>query len=298
MSSLDGRHDREPERNPNVSKVYDLVTDRILAQLAAGVIPWQRPWSSFGAPRSAVTGKTYRGINVWLLAGLPYLEPRFLTFKQALDLKGNVRKGEKGQMVIFWSDHSRDKEQEPTKRHAPILRYYTVFNAEQCEGLTLAPLDAHEKPQPLAAAERIITGMPKAPCITHDGGEKAYYRPSADTVHLPPLAAFASAEGYYSTAFHELGHSTGHASRLDRHGMETGIAPFGSPVYSREELAAEFCAAYLCATAGIEQTIPNSAAYIQSWLRALSDDRTMAVIAAGQGQRAADYILGTDPAAP
>ncbi|MDA1349227.1 MAG: zincin-like metallopeptidase domain-containing protein [Chloroflexi bacterium] len=121
---------------------------------------------------------------------------------------------------------------------------------------------------------------------------RAYYRPSTDTVHLPPRAAFDSASEFYSTTFHELGHSTGHKSRLDRHGMETGIAPFGSPTYSREELVAEFTSAFLCNRSGIDNTIENSTAYIQGWARAINKDKRLVVTAASQGQKAADYILG------
>jgi antirestriction protein ArdC len=193
-------------------------------------------------------------------------------------------------LVVFWK-FNRKEDEDDGEKHPPVLRYYTVFNVEQCDGLTLPPLTKGPAPEP-AECDRIIAAMPNPPSLTHDGGDKAYYHPASDSVHLPPIASFSSAEGYYSTAFHELGHSTGHASRLNRHGLETGIAAFGSPVYSREELAAEFAAAFLCATASIEQTIPNSTAYIASWLKALQDDKTMAVIAAGQGQRAADYILG------
>ena len=134
--------------------------------------------------------------------------------------------------------------------------------------------------------------MPNPPKIDHDGGDRAYYRPSNDTVHLPAMATFHSAEEYYSTKFHELAHSTGHESRLNRHGLETGIAPFGNAVYSKEELVAEFGAAFLCAKAGIDNTIDNSAAYIAGWCKAVRNDNRLVITAASQGQRASDYIVG------
>ncbi len=134
--------------------------------------------------------------------------------------------------------------------------------------------------------------MANPPRIAHDGGDRAFYQPSTDSVHMPAVHSFEGAEEYHSTLFHELSHSTGHESRLNRHGMETGIAAFGSAVYSKEELAAEFGAAFLCAHAGIQGTLDNSAAYIAGWAKALKADSRLVVTAASQGQKAADYILG------
>ena len=133
--------------------------------------------------------------------------------------------------------------------------------------------------------------MPHKPPITHDGGDRAFYQPSTDEIHLPPRSAFDGPDEFYSTAFHELGHCTGHESRLDRHGMETGVAPFGSPTYSREELAAEFASAFLCHESGITNTIENSAAYIKGWAKAIRSDKRLVVVAASQGEKAANYIL-------
>ena len=174
-----------------------------------------------------------------------------------------------------------------------LLRYYSVFNALQCEGLPLpdVSIDAREF-DPKAEAEGIIASMPSAPSIGHDGGDRAYYIPARDSIHLPPRYAFEKPEEYYSTAFHELGHSTGHKSRLDRHGLETGIAAFGSQVYSKEELAAEFCSTFLCNESGIKNTLDNSTAYIQGWAKKLRSDKRLVIVAASQGQKAADYILG------
>jgi len=170
-----------------------------------------------------------------------------------------------------------------------ITRSLTLSSATGWTSLRSQPCDA---PPPIEAADAIVASMPNRPPVTHDGGDKAYYIPRKDSVHLPPKEAFSGAGEYYATVLHELGHATGHESRLNRHGLETGIAPFGSPTYSREELAAEFASAFLCAEAGIENTIANSAAYIAGWAKAIKKDRRLVVQAASQGQKAADYILG------
>jgi antirestriction protein ArdC len=133
--------------------------------------------------------------------------------------------------------------------------------------------------------------MPNIPTITHDGGYRAFYVPATDSVHMPAKGSFHSSGDYYVTLLHEMSHSTGHSSRLNRHGLETGIAPFGSETYSKEELVAEISAAFLAAECGIKFDLPNSAAYVASWLRVLSNDRKMVIVAAGQAQRAADFIL-------
>ena len=176
-----------------------------------------------------------------------------------------------------------------------ILKYFSVFNVSQVDGLALEPIvteEPGEAPDPIAAAEAIIAAAPNPPSVDHNGGNQAYYIPAKDEVHLPPKESFGDAGEYYATVFHELGHATGHKSRLNRHGLETGIAPFGSKIYSKEELAAEFASAFLCNTAGIENTIDNSAAYIQGWARVLRKDKKLVVQAASQGQKAANYILG------
>jgi len=282
-----------------MNKVYDIVTGRILESLDRGTVPWRRPWST-GLPRNATTNRPYHGINTVLLGMAPYSDQRWLTYKQAGQLGGNVRKGERSTMVVFWKQHTvkdehshgeeREHDEEST-RTIPLLRYYNVFNVQQCDGLSLEPIKANHV-EPLAAAQAIVDSMPNPPSIAHDGGNRAYYVPSTDTVHMPAMATFHGAEGYYSTAFHELSHSTGHQSRLDRNTLATP-APFGSLIYSREELVAEFGAAFLCSHAGIDNTLDNSAAYIAGWSRALRSDKRLVITAASQGQKAADYIAGS-----
>ena len=279
-----------------MNKVYEIVTDRIIAELEKGTIPWRQPWKESGRPVNLVSRKPYRGINVILLRSTCRSSPYWLTFKQAKNLGGNVRKGEKATPVVFWKWTEKvqpDPETgEERKDGFPILRYYSVFNADQVEGVAV-PEEAPRRFNPVEHAEGIISAMPSRPEIQHRG-DRAYYSPRLDQVVLPPKGVFDSENGYYSVAFHELTHSTGHSSRLHRFDTED-LAPFGSTDYSKEELVAELGASFLCAEAGIDGTvIPNSAAYIQNWLGALRNDKRMVVLAAAQAQKAADYILNRE----
>ena len=279
--------------------VYQIIADRIIAQLEAGAVPWHKPWAETGVPRSLTTKKPYRGINVFLLASMGYDSPWWLTWNQIKRLEGNVRKGEKACPVVFWKWHDRGAESEDgpegkAVQGHPILRYYHVFNATQCDGMDdhIPPVEKDENEfSPIENADRIAGGMSNPPNLVH-GYARACYAPSTDTVNMPRRPRFTSPDGYYATLFHELVHSTGHATRLARKGITEGTR-FGSAEYSREELVAEMGAAFLCAHAGIDNaTIDNAAAYIQGWLNRLRDDRRMVVVAAGQAQKAVDLILG------
>jgi antirestriction protein ArdC len=274
--------------------VYEIVTERILAELEKGNVPWRRTWSGgYEAPKNLKSRKAYRGINVFLLGLAGYASPWWLTFNQARDLGGSVRKGEKGSRVVFWRWIEKEKA-DGTKDRFPFLRYYTVFNAEQCdlpEGKVPAPAEPANDLEPVAAAEAIVAAMPNPPTIRNRGSQPCY-RPASDEVEVPELERFESAEEYHSTLFHELGHATGHGSRLNRSEV-TGTICFGSEDYSNEELVAEMTAAFLCGRAGIEAaTIANSAAYIDHWRRKISDDPKLVVTAAARAQKAADYVLG------
>lgn len=277
--------------------VYQIITDRIIKILETGTIPWHKPWNGGGLPKNIVSGKSYRGINVWMLASAGYASPYWVSFKQALELGGSVRKGERGMPVVFWMfKKDEDEASETHERQAPILRYYTVFNVSQCDGLKSKRLAASEDAapasfEPIAECDRIAAAMPQAPALNHGGESRAYYRPSTDTVSMPARESFPVPAEYYSTLFHELGHATGHSSRLNRSGI-TELAGFGTQSYSREELVAEMTAAFLCGIAGIENTtIDNSAAYIKGWASKLGSDPTLIVTAAAQAQKASDFIL-------
>ena len=280
---------------------YQEITDRIIAALERGTVPWRTPWRARGH-RNARSGRPYRGINTLVLA-MSALEqgwddPRWLTYRQAEAAGGHVRRGEHGTRVVLWKWIERKNSADPEKPEGyPLLRLFTVFNVAQCSGVELAPVEGDDCPDPLERAEAIVSGYVDGPAL-HGDADSAYYIPSRDEVHLPPRDAFGDAHGYYATLFHELAHSTGHPRRLAREGYETA-ARFGSDVYSQEELVAEFAAAFLGSEAGIDPSrVEQSAAYIASWLKALENDRRLAVVAAGQAQRAVDDMLGRSPETP
>jgi antirestriction protein ArdC len=295
-------------KKPSTSRpsIYQTVTDRIISSLKVGVIPWEKPWKSpryAGGPfpRNFYTGKPYRGINVLLLWSSEYSSPFWLTFKQAQALKGNVRKGEHGTQIIFYRqlpEYAKTTEdgREEDERVSFVLCHYTVFNVEQCDGLTLPEIS-----QPAIApevdedelCESIVTGWESRPALYLNSPNeyRAYYRPSTDSVHMPARSRFVDAPHYYSTLFHELVHSTGHESRLHRIFGDR----FGDEIYSKEELVAEMGAAFLCAIAGIanEHTDRNTTAYIQNWIAKLEADNRLILHAAANAQRAVDMILGS-----
>ena len=280
------------------NKVYEIVTEKILENLEKGNVPWHKPWKSaydVRMPHNLVSKKAYRGVNVWLLAFAPYESPYWLTFKQCQQLGGKVKKGEKSWMVVFWKVY--DKEVETDEGTATekrfILRYYNVFNTEQCEDLDLSKVQNETKQidfNPIDECEAIIENMPNRPTITHNNQRAVYYQ-KEDKVNLPEKDSFDGEEEYYSTAFHELGHSTGHESRLNRF-KKDDTDLLGNHSYSKEELVAEMTSAFLCGVAGIEnKTIDNSAAYIKGWSKKFREDIKMVVEASQKAQKAADYIL-------
>ena len=276
-----------------MNQVYQIITDQITDKLQHGVVPWRQPWSGT-EPTNLISRKPYRGINRLLLGIAGYASPYWLTYKQAANMSGHVRKGEKSTMVIFWrhvevTATAAGGETEPDT--VPILRYYRVFNAEQVDGIAgKVPAEVRNTGDPQAAAETIVEGYANRPSVEDSG--RAAYSPAKDLVYMPPWASFTGGAGYYSTLFHELVHSTGHKSRLNR--LDAGnLAAFGSAQYSREELVAELGAAFLCHKAGLlPAVVDNQAAYIGGWLQALNDDPKLVIQAASKAQAAADYIQG------
>ena len=280
--------------------IYETITSTVIEQLDAGVAPWKRGWDpAVGRPRN-IRGTAYRGINILLLtlqAGAKgYGSPVWLTFKQAQSLGGSVRKGEKGTKVTLWkpiTKKGQDENGEDETRKFLLLRQYTVFNSEQCDGIEIPK--AAQAVDPITSAEDIVAGYENGPSVrvSHDG--RACYGPNGDVVAVPAREAFETSEGYYSTLFHELGHSTGHATRLARKGI-IDFDAFGSHQYAQEELVAEFAATFLCATAGITRSdeIENSAAYLKHWKQVLKDDPKILIFAAAQAQKAADRVLGIE----
>ena len=291
--------------------IYSQVTDRIIAQLEQGVVPWKSPYfSKVGLPRNFASQRSYQGINVFLLGMLRFTSPFFLTFIQARELGGHVRKGEKGHLVVkygTYTKHEEDAAADDEGQTSRFLKGYTVFNASQIEGIAFPEI---EGVKPLALTERtemarrIIAGMPNPPAF-FEGSAVPCYRKVFDSVHMPQPGFFDSEEAYYSTLHHELVHSTGHASRLARQSLleNKGIDASGDTsrkIYAEEELVAEMGASFLNAHAGIiEAELPNSAAYLQSWINALKskDARGWIIRAASQAQKAANYILNIQPEA-
>jgi antirestriction protein ArdC len=277
--------------NPH-GDVYDIITKRITGLLEQGTVPWQKPWKvQTGFPRNLVSKKPYRGINIFLLLAISYESPFWLTFNQAHQLGGNIRKGEKACPVVFWKQVEVKSKETGEIEKIPFLRFYHVFNVAQCDNLKNNP-PLSEQLGTIVEPMEIVERMPKRPVIKH-GMAKAFYSPEEDFVAMPSLKTFNSEEEYFSTIFHELVHSTGHESRLNRPTL-TVNAGFGTDPYCKEELIAEMGAAFLCGHAGIaERTVGNSAAYIKSWLGKLKDDKKLIVQAAAQAQTAADFILAT-----
>lgn len=284
--------------------LYARITETVIAMLESGVVPWRSPilgQNGSEYPRN-LSGRRYRGVNVFLLAfagySAGYAAPIWLTFRQAAALGGRVRKGEKGTLVIFWKPEEVVDRGSGEVRQRFVVRHYHVFNLEQCEEVGIAappPPSPPTEAQRIAAADAIVRGYRDGPGI-HHGGVHAFYVPAKDEVHIPDPSRFTSPQEYYSTLFHELAHSTGHSSRLDRK-LVSQQAPFGTADYGREELVAELAAAYLCGDCGIHPAvIENQTAYIAGWLGKLRKDSRLVLDAASAAQRAADRIRGFDAA--
>jgi antirestriction protein ArdC len=280
--------------------VYDVINSRIMELLESGTVPWKKTWrgnTGSNRPKNIISKKEYRGVNIFLLTSMQYSSPYWMTYRQCDSLGGNVKRGMKSSMVIFWKwidkkgACNEDADTVTVMGKIPMLKYHSVFNLEQTEGIEPPPsIETINTFTPIERAEQIIAAMPLRPDI-HHGGNAASYSPMLDYVKLPVPEAFESSEEYFCCCYHELIHSTGHASRVGRKGI---LEPsyFGSHEYSKEELVAEMGAAFLCGHAGIEQrTIVNSAAYIRGWLKALKNDKTLLIQAASAAQRASDYIL-------
>jgi antirestriction protein ArdC len=275
-----------------MGKVYEIITERILQKLAEGVVPWRKTWRGPEPHQNLVSRRPYRGINVFLLGMQGFRSPFWVTFKQIDRLGGRIRKGESGSIVVLWKWIEKvDPETGKPTDSVPLLRYYRVWNVEQTDGIEVPQPEAFDF-EPIAAAEEILREMPERPPVVHQDLGKAWYDPWGDRVNLPRPETFESPEEFYCCAYHELIHSSGHRSRLDRPGV-VEVVKFGGHAYSKEELVAEMGAAFLCGVAGIEQaTLANSAAYIHGWRRVIGDDPKLVVHAAAQAQKAADFILG------
>lgn len=278
----------EPKMKPN-----EIITNRIITALNEGIIPWQRPWESLEV--MSVDGRPYRGINRILLSWTGYSDPRFLTYRKCVELGGYVKEGEKGHVVVLWNFrkvNAKDKDNKETQKQVPFMRYYYVFNVEQCEDLELKPLPIKTiEFEPIEKAKEIIDNIENKAIIRH-GGNRACYNPATDIIQMPIPEFFHSVEAYYSTLFHEIVHSTGHETRLNRELKNN----YDIEKYSKEELIAEIGSAFMRAEAHIDSPSvdENTVAYIQSWIRALQNDPNMVIRAAGKAQKAVDHVMNRE----
>lgn len=271
--------------------IYREITDRIIAQMEQGIIPWQKPWIACGRAISRRTSKPYSLLNQMLL-GRP---GEYLTFKQCQEAGGKVRKGEKASMVVFWKWIEQEDKETGEVKAIPFLRYYNVFHISQCEGV--AAKHTYEIAFPngadtLEAAQKIIHDYlsREGVKLLHKESDRAFYRPSTDEIVLPILNQFINTAEYYSTVFHELTHSTGHEKRLNRLNR---AAFFGTEDYGKEELVAEIGAATLVNHVGLETpaSFRNNAAYVHNWLKVLKNDKRFIVSAAVKAEKAVNLIL-------
>jgi antirestriction protein ArdC len=286
--------------------LYDEITDKIIAELEAGRVPWVQPWGSAAAkaslsmPKNASSTRHYSGINILILWGAViergFTGQSWLTFRQALSLGGHVRKGERGTTVVYAdrfvpSDEKRRAAETGEEAQAiPFLKRFTVFNADQCDGLPSGIATAAPPPPP-CLIEPTVEALIKASGINFRiGGDRAFYAPAEDLVQVPPPQAYFVLINWHRTVLHELGHATGHRSRLNR----DLSGSYGTKKYAFEELVAELAAAFGCASLGIVPTVRH-ADYIGSWLEVLREDNRAIVRAASRASKAADYLLGFVP---
>jgi antirestriction protein ArdC len=299
---------RAPRVKPDL---YQVITDKVIALLEAGTVPWQRPWNQYGLARNYATGHVYTGINAFLLNFFPAFDvPFYMTYKQAQALGGQVRKGAKAETVYFFKTLYKDadgKNLKPTQaaqlqasdktvKAIPMPRTFHLFNIADIDGIEFDIPEVGNNPSaPIAACDDFVNRLQAVPEIHHKDLNRAFYAPKADEINMPPLPRFNSPETYYKTLFHEVTHSTGHTSRLSRPGitlpMEQRVP--GSESHAHEELIAELGAVYLCHHAGISRQPlqENAAAYIDSYLGLLKNDKRFLFQASSQAQKAVNFLL-------
>ena len=274
-------------------ELFAQIADALAAKMEAGVAPWHKSWSAASSLPHNLTGRAYRGANSFWLSLLQdaqsYSSPVWLTYNQAAAAGGSVKKGEKGTGVFFWNFSEKANASTGKVEKLVFAKAYTVFNLDQCEGVEVAQADPLAQPSVFErndAADALIDAT--GATIVH-GGDRACYIHSSDVIRLPAKEAFANADAYYATAFHEIAHWTGAATRLDR----TKGKLFGDPAYAFEELVAELTAAFVCGALGFDNPARDDhAAYLTGWAKVLRSDPKAFVTAAGKAQKAADYILG------
>lgn len=274
--------------------VYDMVTERIIEQLEHGIIPWHRPWSGVkSGAYNRISNKPYSLLNQMLLKH----SGEYATFKQWTDLGGKIRKGEKSEIVVFWKIQPIEETLEDgTKeiKQIPLLRYFNVFHISQVDGVEPKASVKITELEPIEEAEKVKRNYMEREHIQiiETVSNEAFYSPTKDYIQVPCKEQYKVIEEFYSTLFHEMTHSTGHKSRLNR--LDSGVnARFGNETYSKEELVAEIGSASLLSILGIEttKTLKNSSAYIQNWLQVLKNDNKFIVSASNKAEKAVKYIL-------
>lgn len=287
--------------------IYAEITDRIIAEMEKGIIPWTKPWVGTGGAISYESGRPYSLLNQILL-GKP---GEYLTFNQVQKNGGKVKKGAKSKFVVFWKfiekaqadkdgNMVKDSNGLPIMKSIPFLKYYNVFHIEDCEGIEPKHTKdlSENKFTPIEKAEKVLNEYIAREHIDliFEAGDRAFYRPSTDEIHLPTKEQFITSEGFYETAFHESVHSTGHPKRLNRIAIGAGAAGFGSEDYGKEELVAEIGSCAILNQLGIEteKSFRNNASYIQNWLQALKNDKRMIVSAAGKAEKAVEMIFNIE----
>ena len=280
------------------NRVCEIVAERVLEEMKQGVIPWHKPWFGGNGFVSHLNGKHYSLLNCILLG-----EPgEYVTFKQVQKEGGKIKKGAKSKMVVFWSPVNKEYEDENGEKKVKtywILKYYNVFNVNDCEGIEkkYQPEKGFEH-EPEQEAEKIVRDYceanPGLKIYRDEKSDDAFYRPSEDFIKVPMMSQYEHAEKFYSTLFHEMTHSTGHWTRLGRFKEDGRVAAFGNEDYSKEELIAELGDAALCGRCGIETegSFKNSVAYLQGWMKEIKDDPNLIVAAAGKADKAVGYIVG------
>jgi antirestriction protein ArdC len=301
------KHGKSPVRQD----VYQIITDIILDKLDQGVIPWKQRWNAQGPAANYLTKKPYRGINALLLNCFNFAQPYFLTFRQAQQLGGRIKKGSKSLPVIYWQWNfyrkltGRKLTEEEAKalpntevERKAFLRYYSVFNIQDTEGIAFDL--PSENTLILNDEDKLMQGLQPLNTMPHPVAVKTesntpFYHPKRDYINMPPMTAFHSTEAYFQVLYHELTHASGHQKRLNRTSV-TEPQRFGSWIYSQEELISEMGASFLSNLMGLqtEEELTDSAAYIQGWLKVLHDDKRFVVEAAQHAQKAVDYILGNN----
>lgn len=266
-------------------KIYQILQDQIIELLDKGVVPWKRTFSVPGGfAKNIVSNKMYRGFNYMMLnCQSQFNSPYWMTFKQCKDLGGTIKKGERSTVVTFWKTLKKEDKETGEENIFPMIRYYRVFNLDQTEGVKVPKRDMEDTKynnHPIENCEMIIREYKTMPEVVW--GKAPCYMPSSDKIGMPEITNFTGAAEYYSTFFHEMGHSTMHMTRLDRKGLS----------YAKEELVAEMTACFLCGTAGIETSvIENQAAYIASWKKRIKEEPKIVVSASSAAQKASDFIL-------